>query len=246
MWGTFLLLPHVRCFMPPWHAPFPALPSQSLCPPARASTMRSIARGNAPSLPPLSAPAPWPCPAPYLLALPRPPLPPFPGPLVPGSLSPCPRPPFTLPAYTSRSNTRGIPPTPSSPCLPLVPWSLGLWHARRTAPACGLCPSTPGLPPPPSLALFPLGHYAGQCVGKLQACRRHAPGRRAGWHHAVAARRCHSPRRSRGRGQPLQMPRGARPWYPPAAPRPGFHCTPRGAWSPGGIHHKILQDMEKK
>ena len=203
--------------MPPWHAPFPALPSLTLCPPASASTMRSNSRGSAPSLPPLSAPAPWPCPAPCLLALPRPPLPPFPGPWVPGPLSPCPRPPFTPPAYTSRSNTRGIPPTPSSPCRPLVPWSLGLWHARRTAPACGLCPSTPALPPPPSPALFPLGHYARQCVGKLHACRRHAPGlyrrrRRSGWHHDAAARRCRSPRKSRRRGQPLQMPRGARPW----------------------------------
>ena len=26
----------------------------------------------------------------------------------------------------------------------------------------------------------------------------------------------------------------------PAAPRPGFQCTPRGAWSPGVNHHKIL------
>ena len=56
-----------------------------------------------------------------------------------------------------------------------------------------------------------------QVAGTSQACRRHAPGlyrrrRRAGWHHAVAARRCHSPRRSRRRGQPLQMSRGARPW----------------------------------
>ena len=163
------------------------------------------------------------CPGPLALSRPlsaRPPsssLAPLPRPLGPWpsvSLSPSS---LYPPAYTSRSNTRGIPPTPSSPCRPLVPWSLGLWHARRTAPACGLCPSTPALPPPPSPALFPLGHYAGHCEGKLHACRRHAPGRyrrrrRAGWHRAVAARRCHSPRRSRRRGQPLQMPRGARPW----------------------------------
>ena len=32
----------------------------------------------------------------------------------------------------------------------------------------------------------------------------------------------------------------------PGCPRPGFRCTPRGAWSPGGIHHKYLQDIEKK
>ena len=196
--------------------------------------MRSNSRGSAPSLPPLSAPAPWPCPAPCLLALPRPPLPPFPGPLVPGPLSPRPRPPFTPPAYTSRSNTRGIPPTPSSPCRPLVPSSLGLWHARRTAPAYGLCPSTPALPPPPSPALLPLGHYAGHCVGKLQACRRHAPGRyrrrrRAGWHHAVAARSATAPagaaaagshskcRGGRGPGRP-RLPPGQDFTVPPAAP----------------------------
>ena len=166
-----------------------------------------------------------PC-SPPLLPLPGPALPlvcsfslvlPCPPSQAPGPLSPCPRPPFTPPAYTSRSNTRGIPPTPSSPCRPLVPWSPGLWHARRTAPACGLCPSTPALPPPPSAALFPLGHYAGHCAGMSHACRRHAPGlyrrrRRAGWHHAAAARRCHSPRRSRRRRQPLHTPRGARPW----------------------------------
>ena len=70
-------------------------------------------------------------------------------------LSPCPRPRFTLPAYTSRSPTRGTSPTPSSPCRPLASWTLGLWHACRTAPACGLCPSTPALPPPPSPALLP-------------------------------------------------------------------------------------------
>ena len=103
--------------------PLPALPSLFLCPPPSACTMRSNSRGSAPSLPPLSTTAPWPCPAPCLLAPPRPPSPPFPGPLVPGPLSLCPRPPFTLPAYTSRSNTRGTPPTPSSPCRPLVPWS---------------------------------------------------------------------------------------------------------------------------
>ena len=28
--------------------------------------------------------------------------------------------------------------------------------------------------------------------------------------------------------------------------RSGFHCTPRGAWSPGRIHHNILQESEKK
>ena len=73
---------------------------------------------------------------------------------------------------------------------------------------------------PPCLPLPPLPFSVSDtthCVGKLHACRRHAPvryrrRRRAGWHQAVAAHRCHSPRRSRRRGQPLQMPRGARPW----------------------------------
>ena len=184
---------------------------------ASASRVRSNSRGNSPSLLPPSAPAPPPSSAPRVPVLPLPPLPPFPGPRVPGPLSPCPYPPITPPAYTSRSNTRGIPPTPSSPCCPLVPWSLGLWHARRTAPACGLCPSTPALPPLPSPGLFPLGHYAGHCAGMSHACRRHAPGLysrccQADWHHATAACRCHSPRKSRRRGQQLQMPRWARPW----------------------------------
>ena len=171
------------------------------------------------TLPPCSPPLlPLPGPALPLVCpfLPRPPLPPFPGPCVPGPLSPCLRLPSTSPAYTLRSNTRGIPPSLPSPFCPLVPWSLGKWHARRTAPACGLFPSMPARPPPPLPALCPLCHYAGHCVGKSHACRRHAPGlyrrrRLAGWHHAAAARRSHSPRRSRRRGQPLQMPRGARP-----------------------------------
>ena len=66
LWGTFFFLLLFRSFKPPWHtmlvlvrhAPFPALPSLTLRPPASASTVRSNLRGNAPSLPPLSAPAP--------------------------------------------------------------------------------------------------------------------------------------------------------------------------------------------
>ena len=144
-WGTFVLPPHARSFMPPWHAPCPALPSLPLCPPASTSTMRSNSRGSAPSLPPLSALAPWPCPAPRLLALPCPLVPPFPGPLVPGPRCLCPRPPFTLPAYTSRDNTRGTPPTPPPPCPSLAPWR----RPHRPAACDPLLPPYPPLPPLP-------------------------------------------------------------------------------------------------
>ena len=150
LWGTFVLLPHAHPFMPPWHALVPALPSLPLRPPASASTLRSNSRGSALSLPPLSVLAPWPCPAPCLLALPRPHVPPFPGPLVPGPQCLCPRLPFTLPACISRSNTRGTPPTPPSPCRSLVPWFC-LHRSPR--------PSSPALPPPPSPALAPLYSY---------------------------------------------------------------------------------------
>ena len=159
--------------MPPWHAPFPALPSLPLCPPASACTMRGNLRCSAPSLPPLSALAPWPCPAPCLLALPRPHVPPFPGPLVPDSRCFCPRPPFTLPAYSARSNTRGTPPTPPSPCRSQAPW----FRPHRPA-ACGpLLPPYLPLPPLPfSLSTLTFIHYAGHFVGKSHSCRRHAPG----------------------------------------------------------------------
>ena len=206
-WGTFVLLPHAHPFMPPWHALVPALPSLPLRPPASASTLRSISRGSALPLPPLSVLAPWPCSAPCLLTLPRPHLPPFPCPLVPGPQCPCPRLPFTPPACISRSNTRGTPhspftlplpgslvlsapqpaalfsrPTsPSLPCpcpslfLPVVP-SLDTLSACRTHVA-GSLPAPPFLPRP-----FPphlhAGCFAGLCVGKLHARRRHAPGPR--------------------------------------------------------------------
>ena len=146
-WGAFVHLPHAHPFMPPWHALVPAVPSLPLRPPASASTLRSNSLGSALSLPPLSVLAPWPCPAPCLLALPRPHMPPFPGPLVPGPQCLCPRLPFTLPACISRSNTRGTPPTPPSPCRSLVPWFC-LHRSPR--------PSSPALPPPPSPALAPL------------------------------------------------------------------------------------------
>ena len=125
-----------------------------------------------PLLPPLSALAPWPCPAPCLLALPCPLVPPFPGPLVPGPRGLCPRPPFTLPAYTSRSNTRGTPPTPPSPCHSRRPGSV------RTGPQPAALYSRPSAPslPCPFPSLHSAGHSAGHFVGKSHACRRHAPG----------------------------------------------------------------------
>ena len=153
LWGTFLFLLLARSYKPPWHtlvreqqAPFPALPSLTPCPPASASTVRSNLRGNAPSLPPLFAPAPWPCPAPCLLALPHLALPLVPGCRVSGVVSLCPFPPSIPPACTVHSNVRGNPPTPSFSVCPLVPWSLGKSHPLCTAPACGLCPlSLPSL-----------------------------------------------------------------------------------------------------
>ena len=152
--GTFLFLPLFRSFKPPWHTmlvrvrhvPFPALPSLILCPPASVSTVRSNLRGNATFLPPLSAPAPWPVPAPCLLALPHLALPLFHGCRVSSLLSLRPILPSIPPACTLLSNVRGNPPTPSLPFCPLVSRSRGKLHALCTAPACGLCPSS--LPSP--------------------------------------------------------------------------------------------------
>ena len=143
--------------------PAPAAPSLALCArltlcmplspsslplSALASAGRSNSRSIPPSLPPPSAPVLWPSPAPRVRVPPRPPSLPFPGPWVFVPLSPCPRPRCTLPA-THLS-------FPSSPCLPLAPWPLGLWLAGRSAPPCGLRLSLPALPPPPSPALCPL------------------------------------------------------------------------------------------
>ena len=166
-WGTFVLLPHAHPFMPLWHTLVPALPSLPLRPPASASTLRSISRGSALPLPPLSVLAPRPCPAPCLLTLPRPYLPPFPGPLVPGPLCPCPRLPFTPPACISRSNTRG---TPHSPFTLPPPGSL-VWSAPQPA-ALFSRPTSPSLPCPcPSLFL-----PAVPSLGTLSACRTHVAG----------------------------------------------------------------------
>ena len=55
--------------------------------------------------------------------------------------------------------------------------------------------------------------------------------------------------------QPPQgpLPRAATPYAAGGAALVGPGCPParvslypRGAWSPGGIHHKYLQDIEKK
>ena len=112
----------------------PALLSLPLCPPASTSTMRSNSCGSAPSAPSLSALAPWPRPA---VCSPSLVLSCLLGPLVTGPRCPCPRPLFTLPAYTSQSNSRGTPPTPPPPCRSLAPW----FRPLRSA-ACG-----PLLPP---------------------------------------------------------------------------------------------------
>ena len=166
-WGTFVLLPHAHPFMPPWHTLVPALPSLPLRPPASASTLRSISRGSALPLPPLSVLAPRPCPAPCLFTLPRPHLPPFPGPLVPGPLCPCPRLPFTPPACISRSNTRG---TPHSPFTSPLPGSLVL-SAPQPA-ALFSRPTSPSLPCPcPSLFLPVV-----PSLDTLSACRTHVAG----------------------------------------------------------------------
>ena len=245
-WGTFELPPHARSFVPSWHAPCPALLSLPLCPPASTSTMRSNSRGSVPSLPSLSALAPWPRPAPRLLALPRPLVPPrslghWPSvSLSPSSLHPpClhfaeqfarhpSHSPSTLPlpgALVPSAPARSL--RPSSPALSPPPSpALFLLHtpqytSQDTLLACRMHVAgtrlAPPSPPCPVLSLHYAGHSAEHCVDTSHACRRHAPGfywrrRREGWLHAVTARRCRSPRGSRRRGQPLHMPRGARPW----------------------------------
>ena len=167
-WGTFVLPPHARSFMPPWHAPCPALQSLPLCPPASTSTMRSNSRGSAPSLPPLSALAPWPCSAPCLLALPCPLVPPsqVPWSLALGVSVPV----LPLPSrHTLRGTIREAP-------LPLplhlaAPWRPGSVRTGPQPAALYSRPTSPSLPCP-----FPSLHSAGHFVGMPHACRRHTPG----------------------------------------------------------------------
>ena len=224
----------------------PALLSLPLCPPASTSTMRSNSRGSTPSSPSLSALAPWPRPAPRLLALPRPLVPPrslghWPSvSLSPSSLHPSclhfaeqfarhpSNSPSTLPlpgALVPSAPARSL--RPSSPALSPPPSpALFLLHtpqytSQDTLLACRMHVAgtrlAPPSPPCPVLSLHYAGHSAKHRVDTSHACRRHAPGlywrrRWEGWLHAVTARRCRSPRGSRRRGQPLHMPRGARPW----------------------------------
>ena len=81
----------------------------------------------------------------FPLLLPRP-LSQAPGPLALCLLVPVRAVPSLLPHCRA---SHGTSPFPSSPCLPLAPWSLGLWHTCRTSPSCGLRLSM-------SLALLPL------------------------------------------------------------------------------------------
>ena len=62
----------------------------------------------------------------------------------------------------------------------------------------------------------------------------------------MTARRCRSPRGSRRRGQPLKKAAGGAALVGSGCPPARVSLYPPGAWSPGGIHHKYLQDIEKK
>ena len=174
LWGTFLFLPHVRSYKPPWHtmrihwsasSTPPSLPCY-LCPsalqPARARC-GSICEAALLLCPPS---LPWP---PSLV------LPPFcspslnlpcPSSLVAGSLASCLSFPF-LPLSPRRVPCRAMcdPPTPSLPCCPLAFWSPGKLHAFCTAhyasggrPPSG-CVITPH-PDPPLAAGGQLGRGA--------------------------------------------------------------------------------------
>ena len=158
--------------MPAWHALLPALPSLLLCPPASVSTTWSNSRGSAPSLPPLSAPAPGPVLPPVCspsLVLPCPPS------QVPWSLALC----LSVPVLPlpSRHTLRGAIREAPLP-LPLhlaAPWCPGPVCTRLRPLALYSRPTSPSLPCPfPSLHFA--GHFAGHLVGKSHACRRHAPG----------------------------------------------------------------------
>ena len=228
-WGTFVLPPYARSFILPWHTSCPALPSLPLFAPSLRPG--PLALSCPPSArPPLSTCAPLPRslgPWPSVSLSPSSLYPPgvhFAGQYarhpshspstlpLPGALAP------SAPARSLRPSTPALPPPPSPALFPLYPQQ---YTTQVTLLACrthvaGTLPAPPSLPRPvPSLHYA--GHSAGHCVGISHACRRHAPGlhwrrRREGWLNAVTARHCRSPRRSCRRGQPLQMPRGARPW----------------------------------
>ena len=194
-------------------------PARARCGAIREATLPPCS----PPLLPLLGPA-LPLVCPFSLVLPCPPS------QAPVSLALCPPVSvFPLPPRHTLSGAIHVASLPLSLRLSALrcpgPWASGTHVALH--PPVAFFPLCPPCPPPPLPALCPLCHYAGHCVGKSHQCRRHAPGlyrwrRLAGWHHAAVARRCNSPRRSRRRGQPLQMPQGVRPWLAPAAPRPEF------------------------
>ena len=110
-------------------APFSALPSLTLCPPASASTVRSNSRGSAPSLPP---------------SLPRPPGPVLPPVCSPSLTLPCPSsllagPPASclsvplLPLSPRRAPCRAMHKAALPPLSPLLPPGvLSSWYVART------------------------------------------------------------------------------------------------------------------
>ena len=179
LWGTFVLPPHVRSFMPPWLALFPALPYlPSALRPAR---VQCGAIRVAP-LPLCSLSLPWPL-GPVLPPVCSPsssscaPLPRSLGPWLSVSLSPSSL--YPLGKQFAEQHARHPSHSPFTLPLPgaLVP----------SAPARSLRPSSPALPPPPSPALFPLYTYiftlrmtlCMQVAGTSQARTRPLPPRPA-------------------------------------------------------------------
>ena len=65
-------------------------------------------------------------------------------------------------------------------------------------------------------------------------------------HHVAAGRRCQSPRTSRCRGWPSQMPRGARPWQASAAPPARVSLYPPRRLVAGGDPSQKLARHRKK
>ena len=166
-WGTLVLLPHAHPFMPLWHTLVPALPSLPLRPPASASTLRSMSRGSALPLPPLSVLAPRPCPAPCLLTLPRPhllpwPLGPWPSVSLPSSAL------YPPGMHVAEQHARH----PSLPLHLAAPWFSGSVCTAARGPL--LPPYLPLPPLPLPLSILTCCPLAGHFVGMSHACRRFA------------------------------------------------------------------------